>query len=313
MGPKIDLAKLRMVFSFLCKVGSIIVGTLFPCFNTYKAAKRRDGPVQKFYTKYWTIFACVSSIEAIADLFYITSLVPGYELAFLLWTSTGGAHFVYDKVVYPFLKKHEKQIDEAMSSTGRLAFRAAGSLFTTMTTALTSMAAKGSTSSVSTSIIGNPVAQLVSQVPTHMHRQVIRSLSVEGTFEQPQAVYSARVVEVEELDDEDWEEYIPKEKHEETRRSFVSRRPQKAPETKTTPLRRSKRHQEKHRASIASKGSGDEDEANSSDQVFNLGSDELATDDEGASRGKIKSKRGGLGRRGRGRNATMTYRGNDST
>ncbi|CAJ0946468.1 unnamed protein product, partial [Mesorhabditis belari] len=104
-----------------------------------------------------------------------------------------------------------------------------------------------------------------------MHRQVIRSLSVEETFEQPQAVYSARVVEVEELDDEDWEEYIPKEKHEETRRSFVSRRPQKAPETKTTPLRRSKRHQEKHRASIASKGSGDEDEANSSDQVFNLG------------------------------------------
>ncbi|CAJ0946704.1 unnamed protein product, partial [Mesorhabditis belari] len=218
-----------MVFSFLCKVGSIIVGTLFPCFNTYKAAKRRDGPVQKFYTKYWTIFACVSSIEAIADLFYITSLVPGYE------------------------------------------------------------------------------------VPTHMHRQVIRSLSVEETFEQPQAVYSARVVEVEELDDEDWEEYIPKEKHEETRRSFVSRRPQKAPETKTTPLRRSKRHQEKHRASIASKDSGDEDEANSSDQVFNLGSDELATGDEGASRGKIKSKRGGLGRRGRGRNATMTYRGNDST
>ncbi|CAJ0948270.1 unnamed protein product, partial [Mesorhabditis belari] len=234
-----------MVFSFLCKVGSIIVGTLFPCFNTYKAAKRRDGPLQKFYTKYWTIFACVSSIEAIADLFYITSLVPGYELAFLLWTST----------------------DEAMSSTGRLAFRAAGSLFT-------------------------------------------------RTFEQPQAVYSARVVEVEELDDEDWGEYIPKEKHEETRRSFVSRRPQKAPETKTTPLRRSKRQQEKHRASIASKDSGDEDEANSSDQVFNLGSDELATDDEGASRSKMaqsKSKRGGLGRRGRGRNPTMTYRANDST
>ncbi|CAJ0948320.1 unnamed protein product, partial [Mesorhabditis belari] len=275
-----------MVFSFFCKVGSIIVGTLFPCFNTYKAAKRRDGPVQKFYTKYWTIFACVSSIEAIADLFYITSLVPGYELAFLLWTSTGGAHFVYDKNL----------------------------ILEAMTTALTSMAAKGSTSSVSTSIIGNPVAQLVSQVPTHMHRQVIRSLSVEGTFEQPQAVYSARVVEVEELDeDEDWEEYIPKEKHEETQRSFVSRRPQKAPETKTTPLRRSKRQQEKHRASITSKDSGDEDEANSSDQVFNLGSDELATDDEGASRAKIKSKRGGLGRRGRGRNATMTYRGNDST
>ncbi|KAA0202862.1 hypothetical protein HAZT_HAZT005779 [Hyalella azteca] len=74
---------------------------------------------------YWVVFATFSLIDTFSG--FILSWLPFYWLAkvlFLVWcfssSDFNGSTVIYNKVILPFFKKHEKKIDSAMGRVDRV-------------------------------------------------------------------------------------------------------------------------------------------------------------------------------------------------
>ncbi|GMR58848.1 hypothetical protein PMAYCL1PPCAC_29043 [Pristionchus mayeri] len=106
-----------MVFSFLLRCVSTVVGAFFPAFYTFKTLARPNQRAQIYWLKYWAVFGAGLAVEFVLDTLFITYLIPGYELARLLFIIysvnpvTNGAQSLYDNLLKPLLFKHQPQID----------------------------------------------------------------------------------------------------------------------------------------------------------------------------------------------------------
>ncbi|VDO59170.1 unnamed protein product [Haemonchus placei] len=105
------------MFSLICHFASAVVGALIPVFYSYKTIKRPSQKKLSYWSKYWAVFGSFLGIDVILSSLFIHYFIPFYEfgkLLFLIWAvcpQTAGAQFVFDKVLAPFIHRHEKKMD----------------------------------------------------------------------------------------------------------------------------------------------------------------------------------------------------------
>ncbi|KAK6757429.1 hypothetical protein RB195_015324 [Necator americanus] len=105
------------MFSLLCHLLSAFVGAVLPVFYSYKTIKKPSQKMLSYWSKYWAVFGSFLAVDAVLDSLFIHYFVPFYEfgkLMFLIWAVnpyTAGAQFVFDKILAPFIKRHEKEMD----------------------------------------------------------------------------------------------------------------------------------------------------------------------------------------------------------
>uniref|UniRef100_A0A8C6P809 Receptor expression-enhancing protein n=1 Tax=Nothobranchius furzeri TaxID=105023 RepID=A0A8C6P809_NOTFU len=95
---------------------SLVFGTLYPAYSSYKAVKTKDVKEYVKWMMYWIIFALFTTVEVFTDMF-VCWLPFYYELkiAFVVWLLspyTKGSSVLYRKFVHPTLSSKEKDIDE---------------------------------------------------------------------------------------------------------------------------------------------------------------------------------------------------------
>ncbi|KAK5967018.1 Receptor expression-enhancing protein, partial [Trichostrongylus colubriformis] len=70
-----------------------------------------------YWSKYWAVFGSFLAVDVVLSSLFVHYFIPFYEfgkLLFLLWAvcpQTAGAQFVFDKVLAPFIRRHEKNMD----------------------------------------------------------------------------------------------------------------------------------------------------------------------------------------------------------
>lgn len=106
----------------------LILGTLYPAYQSYKAVKRRDPKEYVKWMMYWIVFALFSCFETVADIF--ASILPLYyefKICFILWLIspwTKGSTYLYRKFVHPTLSKRESEIDEYINHASTKGYEA---------------------------------------------------------------------------------------------------------------------------------------------------------------------------------------------
>jgi len=95
----------------------LICGILYPAFYSFKAVKNKNVKEYFQWMIYWIVFAMVTIIEELADLFISFWFPLYYELKilFLIWLlspATRGATLLYRQVIHPNLARREEEIDE---------------------------------------------------------------------------------------------------------------------------------------------------------------------------------------------------------
>eukprot|EP00500_Bicosoecida_sp_ms1_P001572 CAMPEP_0203809722 /NCGR_PEP_ID=MMETSP0115-20131106/2480_1 /ASSEMBLY_ACC=CAM_ASM_000227 /TAXON_ID=33651 /ORGANISM="Bicosoecid sp, Strain ms1" /LENGTH=208 /DNA_ID=CAMNT_0050718477 /DNA_START=70 /DNA_END=696 /DNA_ORIENTATION=+ len=100
---------------FFCNV----VGFIYPAYASFKAIESHDKDDDTQWLTYWVVYAAFCILEAFAD--FIMAWLPFYyvfKFAFLIWAQwpgLNGAGVVYNDFIRPFLIKHEKTVDGALS------------------------------------------------------------------------------------------------------------------------------------------------------------------------------------------------------
>nr|XP_021553401.1 receptor expression-enhancing protein 1 [Neomonachus schauinslandi] len=97
---------------------SLIFGTLYPAYYSYKAVKSKDIKEYVKWMMYWIIFALFTTAETFTDIFLCW--FPFYyelKIAFVAWLLspyTKGSSLLYRKFVHPTLSSKEKEIDDCL-------------------------------------------------------------------------------------------------------------------------------------------------------------------------------------------------------
>ncbi|KAF5915027.1 hypothetical protein HPG69_003528, partial [Diceros bicornis minor] len=103
---------------FLFFPSSLIFGTLYPAYYSYKAVKSKDIKEYVKWMMYWIIFALFTTAETFTDIFLCW--FPFYyelKIAFVAWLLspyTKGSSLLYRKFVHPTLSSKEKEIDDCL-------------------------------------------------------------------------------------------------------------------------------------------------------------------------------------------------------
>ncbi|TKR88147.1 hypothetical protein L596_012435 [Steinernema carpocapsae] len=110
-----------MLFNLLARAATTVVGTLFPAYQTYRCVEKAPKEDLRHWLRYWCVYGLSSCVQKAVETFMLHYLIPGYEFAvlgFTMWTAlpgAGGSDKVYSTYIRPFLKKHEKKIDQALT------------------------------------------------------------------------------------------------------------------------------------------------------------------------------------------------------
>jgi len=109
---------------------TVALTVLFPIFASYKALHTSDPAILAPWLMYFVTLSLVSTLENTFD--FILSWIPfyswlrlGLHIYLLLPGSSGGASFLYENYIEPFLYHHEREIDDFITESHDRA-RAAG-------------------------------------------------------------------------------------------------------------------------------------------------------------------------------------------
>ncbi|THD22402.1 Receptor expression-enhancing protein [Fasciola gigantica] len=91
-----------------------------------KALETHEKEDDTKWLTYWVVFASVSIVEAFTDIFFfwipLYSLLKCVVFLFLMApTSPNGSILFYEKVIRPYILKHEKKLDQAFEAASDLA------------------------------------------------------------------------------------------------------------------------------------------------------------------------------------------------
>ncbi|KPP76820.1 receptor expression-enhancing protein 3-like [Scleropages formosus] len=95
---------------------SLLFGTLYPAYYSYKAVKTKNVKEYVRWMMYWIVFALYTVVETVMDL--TVSWFPLYyeiKIAFVIWLLspyTRGASLIYRKCLHPLLSSKEREIDD---------------------------------------------------------------------------------------------------------------------------------------------------------------------------------------------------------
>jgi len=111
-----------MIYALLSKLISLVLGTLYPAYFSYKAVRARNVKEYVKWMIYWIVFALFTSIETFTD-FFLSPWFPFYyeiKIVLLIWLLspiTEGFSLLYRKFIHPALVHREKEIDELIRAT----------------------------------------------------------------------------------------------------------------------------------------------------------------------------------------------------
>ena len=101
-------------FDALCN----LVGFVYPLYASFKALKSEGKGDDTQWLTYWVVFGAFVVFEDFADAIFERNIWSTVyflsKLFFLLWCQSPqykGANWVFNHVIYPILKKYEKDID----------------------------------------------------------------------------------------------------------------------------------------------------------------------------------------------------------
>lgn len=103
---------------YIARVAVVLLGMVYPGYQSFKAVKRADVPKQQAWLKYWLVLSVVSALGLVLEPL-LAPRVPLYVLlkialiAFLVLPVTSGYEKVYHRVLEPQLDRHEGAIDDA--------------------------------------------------------------------------------------------------------------------------------------------------------------------------------------------------------
>uniref|UniRef100_A0A3B1J0U2 Receptor expression-enhancing protein n=1 Tax=Astyanax mexicanus TaxID=7994 RepID=A0A3B1J0U2_ASTMX len=97
-------------------ISSLVFGTLYPAYYSYKAVRTKNVKEYVRWMMYWIVFALYTVVETITDL-SLAWFPLYYELkvAFVIWLLspyTRGASLIYRKFLHPLLASREQEIDD---------------------------------------------------------------------------------------------------------------------------------------------------------------------------------------------------------
>jgi receptor expression-enhancing protein 5/6 len=102
-----------------------LLGIVYPAYMSFKAIESQDTDDDKQWLTYWVVYGNFTVVDSVAEV--LLSWVPFYHpakliiLVYLAWPETRGAEMVYQRIVRPFMVKHETKVDEALERIGRKA------------------------------------------------------------------------------------------------------------------------------------------------------------------------------------------------
>lgn len=110
---------MQQIFSFSLSASILIFGYFIPALSSVKAVVRKDIEGYHHWCTYWFILHLYTTI--LSPLLHLT-LHPLFQLLAILWLSLPryqGASVVYDRIVVPWVDKHETQVDNTLDEAHR--------------------------------------------------------------------------------------------------------------------------------------------------------------------------------------------------
>eukprot|EP00696_Hemimastix_kukwesjijk_P016201 gnl/Hemi2/4578_TR1585_c0_g1_i1.p1 gnl/Hemi2/4578_TR1585_c0_g1~~gnl/Hemi2/4578_TR1585_c0_g1_i1.p1 ORF type:complete len:179 (-),score=67.29 gnl/Hemi2/4578_TR1585_c0_g1_i1:79-615(-) len=110
---------------YLSRFLGYVLGFLYPAYASFKALESNEPEDDKQWLTYWVVISAFQVLEFVAD--YIICWIPLYyevKILFVIWLQapqTKGAAAVYHNYLQPFLKAHEKQVDEGILKAEQMA------------------------------------------------------------------------------------------------------------------------------------------------------------------------------------------------
>jgi len=110
-----------MIPSLVTRLISLVLGTLYPAYASYKAVRTKDVKEYVKWMMYWIVFALFTTAETLTDVFLAFWFPFYYELkvlvlVWLLSPVTSGSSLLYRKCVHPWLLRREQRIDEVVAA-----------------------------------------------------------------------------------------------------------------------------------------------------------------------------------------------------
>jgi len=129
------LIALWFIFGHGVHLLQLAVGVLYPTYKSIQALENPTedrGNVSQWLT-YWVVYSIFSMVEFFLDI--VISWLPLYSMSkvlFLAWLVApifpSGAELLYNKVVFPFFKKHQHEFDRYADDAGKLVSMAVDSV-----------------------------------------------------------------------------------------------------------------------------------------------------------------------------------------
>lgn len=88
---------------------------LYPAYRTHKALRRGDPELTRRWLQWWVVLTVYRSVQLLTDL--ALGAMPVYAevkllgLVYLVWDEGAGGQVVFERLVGPLLKTHEREID----------------------------------------------------------------------------------------------------------------------------------------------------------------------------------------------------------
>lgn len=104
---------------FVCN----LIGFLYPAYASIKAIESTAKEDDTKWLMYWTVYALFGILEFFGDL--LLFWIPLYTLSkclILLWLmvpgKNGGTYLVYNRILKPFVLKHQDRVDKVINQVG---------------------------------------------------------------------------------------------------------------------------------------------------------------------------------------------------
>ncbi|ESO10453.1 hypothetical protein HELRODRAFT_194924 [Helobdella robusta] len=122
-----------MPSSVVARIFELLVGFVYPSYQSYKAIQQRDSLKYTQWLIYWIVFSLFLSVEKFSDPFVLW--IPFYyetKILTLLWLvspATKGSSVFYARHLHPFLVRREQEIDNLIRAFNSLSYAAIKNLF----------------------------------------------------------------------------------------------------------------------------------------------------------------------------------------
>lgn len=117
---------LYLIFGYGSSFLATFIGFIYPAYKSIKALETQDKSDDTKWLTYWVVFAAVSVVEALTDIFFfwipLYSLLKCAVFVFMMMPmNPNGSLLIYEHLIRPNVLRHEKQIDDALDRAADLA------------------------------------------------------------------------------------------------------------------------------------------------------------------------------------------------